>query len=36
MKRGGVIRLYSNREVEVPSMGQLLKLADLAPCDVRA
>jgi len=35
MKRVGVIRLHGNREVEVPCMGQLLKLADLAPCDAR-
>jgi len=36
MKRGGLIKLHGNREVEVPSMGQLLKMADLAPCDARA
>ncbi|RIA55323.1 Crp/Fnr family transcriptional regulator [Dichotomicrobium thermohalophilum] len=36
MKRDGVISLHGNREVQVPSMGQLLKLADLAPCDTRA
>jgi len=35
MKRDGVIRVRGNREVEVPSMGRLLKLADLAPCDAR-
>lgn len=35
LKRDGVIALHGNREVEVPSMGQLLKLADLAPCDMR-
>jgi CRP/FNR family transcriptional regulator len=35
MKRGGLIKLHGNREVEVPSMGQLLKMADLAPCDAR-
>lgn len=35
MKREGVIHLRGNREIEVPSMGRLLKLADLAPCDVR-
>jgi len=36
MKREGVIRLQGNREIEVPSMGRLLKMADLAPCDARA
>jgi len=35
MKRDGIIKLHGNREVEVPSMAQLLKLADLAPCDAR-
>ena len=32
MKRDGVIRLHGNREIEVPSMGTLMKLADLTPC----
>ncbi len=36
MKREDVIRLHGNREIEVPSMGRLLKMADLAPCDARA
>jgi CRP/FNR family transcriptional regulator, anaerobic regulatory protein len=35
LKRDGVIELQGNREIEVPSMGRLLKLADLTPCDVR-
>jgi CRP/FNR family transcriptional regulator len=35
LKRDGVIELQGNREIEVPSMGRLLKLADLAPCDTR-
>jgi CRP/FNR family transcriptional regulator, anaerobic regulatory protein len=35
LKREGVIDLQGNREIEVASMGQLLKLADLAPCDAR-
>ncbi len=35
LKRDGVIELHGNREIEVPSMGRLLKLADLAPCGAR-
>jgi len=36
MKREGAIRVRGNREIEVPSMAHLLKLADLAPCNTRA
>ena len=35
MKRGGVIRLNGNREVEVPSVSELMTLADLAPAEGR-
>ncbi len=35
LKRDGVIELQGNREIGVPSMVRLLKLADLAPCDAR-
>jgi CRP/FNR family transcriptional regulator len=35
MKRDGVIRLNGNREVEVPSVTDLMNLADLAPAEGR-
>jgi len=32
LKHDDVVRVGGNRKIEVPSMGRLLKLADLAPC----